>query len=74
MSHSAGPQLSRRDCLKAMGAGVATVTTSRYLPGEVRPALAGVPTPPHSWGMLVDMTGCNSGTLACRVTEGEQPQ
>lgn len=70
MSHSASPKFSRRDFLKAMGAGAAAVAASSYLARDVRPALAGVPTAQDSWGMLVDVTrctGCNSCTLACKA-------
>lgn len=61
--------LSRRDFLKAAGAGAAAVTATCVLAGPTSTALASGAVSENAWGMLIDVTrcnGCQSCALACK--------
>lgn len=63
--------LSRREFLKAAGAGAAAVTATCVLAGPASPALASGAASAESFGMLIDVTrcnGCQSCALACKKT------
>ncbi len=65
--------LSRREFLKAAGAGAAAVTASCVLAGPAKPALASGPASDSAWSMLIDVTrcnGCQSCALACKEANG----
>lgn len=67
-------RIGRRDVLKLMALGGATVVTLRYL----QPARATAPRPQgkHQWAMVIDLskcTGCGYCTLACRAHNDVPP-
>ncbi len=70
---TASQTLSRRDFLKAAGAGAAAVTATCVLAGPANTALASGSASDNDWGMLIDVTrctGCESCALACKEANG----
>lgn len=73
MSQPKNRQLSRRDFLKGVAVGGATVTAAWLLDGQLAPVYASAVATSPVWSVLIDITrcvGCNSCALACKENYG----